>query len=65
MRNVECGMDRTFAKRLCLFIPVPHSTLRTPHSNWWVATVLPRALRFKRPLHRCNACNPIATRRRS
>jgi hypothetical protein len=27
--------------------------------------VLPRALRFKRPLHRCNACNPIATRRRS
>jgi hypothetical protein len=56
MRNVECGMDRTFAKRLCLFIP---------HSNWWVAAVLPRALRFKRPLHRCNACNPIATRRRS
>ena len=33
--------------------------------KWWVATVLPRALRFKRPLHRCNACNPIATRRRS
>ena len=26
--------------------------------GWWVATVLPRALRFKRPLHRCNACNP-------
>ena len=26
--------------------------------KWWVATVLPRALRFKRPLHRCNACNP-------
>jgi hypothetical protein len=22
--------------------------------------VLPRALRFKRPLHRCNACNPNA-----
>jgi hypothetical protein len=22
--------------------------------------VLPRALRFKRPLHRCNACNPDA-----
>jgi hypothetical protein len=33
--------------------------------GWWVATVLPRALRFKRPLHRCNACNPNATRRRS
>jgi hypothetical protein len=33
--------------------------------KWWVATVLPRALRFKRPLHRCNACNPIATRTRS
>jgi len=32
--------------------------------GWWVATVLPRALRFKRPLHRCNACNPNATRRR-
>ena len=31
----------------------------------WVATVLPRALRFKKPLHRCNACNPVATRRRS
>ena len=28
--------------------------------KWWVATVLPRALRFKRPLHRCNACNPDA-----
>ncbi len=26
--------------------------------NWWAATVLPRALRFKRPLHRCNACSP-------
>ena len=26
--------------------------------KWWVATVLPRALRFKRPLHRCNVCNP-------
>ena len=21
--------------------------------------MLPRALRFKRPLHRCNACNPL------
>jgi len=28
------------------------------NEGWWVATVLPRALRFKRPLHRCNACNP-------
>jgi hypothetical protein len=27
--------------------------------KWWVATVPPRALRFKRPLHRCNACNPF------
>ncbi len=27
--------------------------------GWWVATVPPRALRFKRPLHRCNACNPV------
>ena len=26
--------------------------------KWWVATVPPRALRFKRPLHRCNACDP-------
>jgi hypothetical protein len=39
--------------------------------KWWVATVLPRALRFKKPLHRCNACNPewqserTAKRRRS
>ena len=30
--------------------------------NWWVATVLPRALRFKRPLHRCNAYNPKMNR---
>ena len=28
--------------------------------NWWAATVLPRALRFKRPLHHCNACSPTA-----
>jgi len=47
---------------LCL---VPRSALRVPRSKWWAATVLPRALRFKRPLHHCNACNPIATRRRS
>ena len=26
--------------------------------KWWAATVLPRALRIKNPLHRCNACNP-------
>ena len=39
-------------------------TISSP-PKWWVATVLPRALRFKRPLHRCNACNPTATRRRS
>jgi hypothetical protein len=38
---------------------------RATGEGWWVATVLPRALRFKRPLHRCNACNPNATRRRS
>ena len=38
---------------------------RRHENGWWVATVLPRALRFKKPLHRCNACNPIATRRRS
>ena len=29
--------------------------------TWWAATVLPRALRLKRPLHRCNACNPRRT----
>jgi hypothetical protein len=38
---------------------------RFGRGKWWVATVLPRALRFKRPLHRCNACNPFTTRRRS
>ena len=32
--------------------------------KWPVATVLPRALRFKRPLHRCNACNPNETETR-
>jgi hypothetical protein len=26
--------------------------------SWWAAAVPPRALRFKRPLHRCNACSP-------
>src|SRR5258708_493156 len=37
---------------------------RQPHSRcaasegWWVARDLHRALRFKSPLHRCNACNP-------
>ena len=41
------------------------SLLSHAGTKWWVATVLPRALRFKRPLHRCNACNPVATRRRS
>jgi hypothetical protein len=42
-----------------------YSAFRIPHSAFkmWVATVLPRALRFKRPLHRCNACNPKETRR--
>src|SRR5205085_1229981 len=30
----------------------------TTDAKWWVGTVLPRALRFKRRLHRCNACNP-------
>ncbi len=28
------------------------------NEKWWAATVPPRALRFKRPLHRCNACDP-------
>ena len=37
---------------------ISRSALRIPRLKWWVATVLPRALRFKRPLHRCNACNP-------
>src|SRR5207249_4754085 len=35
--------------------------------KWWVAMVLHMAraeapLRFRRPLHHCNACNPNATR---
>ena len=50
------GFARQFTKLLL-------SLLSHAGTNWWVATVLPRALRFKRPLHRCNACNPIATRR--
>ncbi len=45
--------------------PVPIRNRDKEAQHWWVATVLPRALRFKRPLHHCNACNPIATRRRS
>ena len=31
----------------------------------WVATVLPRALRIKSPLHRCNACDPKGGSRRA
>ena len=26
--------------------------------KWWAATVLPRVLRFKRPLHHFDACSP-------
>ena len=54
--------------RLATLPPLPYSALFILNSSferWWVATVLPRALRFKKPLHRCNACNPSATRRRS
>ena len=43
----------------------PFATCCADGEGWWAATVLPRALRFKRPLHRCNACDPNATRRRS
>ncbi len=39
-----------------------HKLGRVQSEGWWVATVLPRALRFKRPLHRCNACNPNDTK---
>ena len=52
------GFARQFTKLLL-------SLLSHAGMKWWVATVLPRALRFKRPLHHCNACNPVATRRRS
>ena len=45
------GFARQFTKLLL-------SLLSHAGVKWWVATVLPRALRFKRPLHRCNACNP-------
>ena len=34
--------------------------LTSSFKKWWGATVPPRALRFKRPLHRCNAYNPNA-----
>jgi hypothetical protein len=33
------------------------SFILLPSKDWWVATVLPRALRFRRPLHHCNACD--------
>ncbi len=57
MQNEECRITRPGPS-------IPHSSFSTLHSSffiqrWWVATVLPRALRFKRPLHRCNACDPI------
>jgi hypothetical protein len=41
-----------------VFETVPARLSGSTSRKWWVATVLPRALRFKRPLHRCNACNP-------
>src|SRR2546422_4612101 len=31
--------------------PLIDFSIRVPPPKWWVATVLPRALRFKRPLH--------------
>ena len=66
MRNGADGETRTLVGRIARqFTKLLLSLLSHAGMKWWVATVLPRALRFKRPLHRCNACNPIATRRRS
>jgi hypothetical protein len=60
------GETRTPVGRIARqFTKLLLSLLSHAGRKWWVATVLPRALRFKKPLHRCNACNPIATRRRS
>jgi hypothetical protein len=60
------GETRTPVGRIARqFTKLLLSLLSHAGMKWWVATVLPRALRFKGPLHRCNACNPIATRRRS
>ena len=50
-RTLVGQFTRQFTKLLLSLLS--HAGLK-----WWVATVLPRALRFKRPLHRCNACNP-------
>ena len=52
MQNAQCRLQN--AKLLIL-----RSACCILHLKWWVATVLPRALRLKRPLHRCNACDPI------
>ena len=66
---LETGADgetRTLAGRTARqFTKLLLSLLSHAGKKWWAATVLPRALRFKGPLHRCNACNPNATRRRS
>jgi len=43
-------------------VPILHFALYILHSKWWAATVMLRALRFKRPLHHFNACSPNATR---
>lgn len=48
------------AYALACFGAAAFATRCADGEGWWVATVLPRALRFKRPLHRCNACNPGA-----
>ena len=58
--NVECRVRSVEWTGILKEATPLHSALYTPHSalDWRVATVLPRALRLKRPLHRCNACNP-------
>ena len=66
MQNGADGEIRTLVGQCARqFTKLLLSLLSHAGMKWWVATVLPRALRFKRPLHRCNACNPNATRRRS
>lgn len=48
------------ATAAALFLHSTFFLFHFPKLKAWVATVPPRALRFKRPLHRCNACNPNA-----
>src|SRR5690348_3345111 len=54
--QAEATQGEKPAYALACFGAAAFATRCADGEGWWVAMVLPRALRFKRPLHRCNAC---------